>query len=443
MVGGFFMQAVLLAAGLGSRMLGTCAKCTEKVLDIPIIIYLLNILERAGIKDIIIVVGHAKEEVMNVTNHRYTYVFQEKPTGTKDALTYALPYIKEEVIVLPADTFILDESVISRFVLFHRATKTKMSILTVEKDNPYGYGRVVYEGKIKIYEEQEGKYLDCKECNTGIYIFNDKLLGEKLSKMNSEYLTKICECYEENDIHCMRIFEDVVLGINTPSELMATNRLYSKLINAYFEEQGVRIERPLETRISPDSILEQGVYIESGAIIYHSRIGRNTKILGNTRIIDSGIGSDNVIEDSILESACIGTGNKIGPFAHFRMNADIGNYNRIGNFVEIKDSMIASHTNVAHLAYIGNCQCGSRVNFGCGSITVNFDGKKKHQTFIKDGAFIGCNSNLIAPIVIHENGFVAAGSTITSNVDEDSLAIARARQITKEGYFKHKRQPPV
>ena len=192
------------------------------------------------------------------------------------------------------------------------------------------------------------------------------------------------------------------------------------------------------TYISSDSVIESNTIIEPGCIIYHSRIGKNNRILGGTRICNSVIGDGNKITLSVIIDSCIGVGNNIGPFTHLRNNANVANFNRIGNFVEIKDSLIDSHTNAAHLAYIGNAYLGSHVNFGCGSITVNYDGKNKHKTIIKDRAFIGCNSNLIAPVVIKENSFIAAGSTITKDVEEDSLAIARARQVNKEGYLKNK-----
>ena len=184
------------------------------------------------------------------------------------------------------------------------------------------------------------------------------------------------------------------------------------------------------------SFIEENTFIEPGSIIYHSRIGKGNKILANSRIINSVIGDDNKIISSDISDSFIGRGNNIGPFSHLRNYANIGNYNRIGNYVEIKDSIIGSYTNAAHLAYIGNTDCGSNVNFGCGSITVNYDGKYKHKTVIKDKAFIGCNSNLVAPVIIKENSFIAAGSTITNDVEEETLAIARARQVNKEGYMK-------
>lgn len=171
-------------------------------------------------------------------------------------------------------------------------------------------------------------------------------------------------------------------------------------------------------------------------MIYHSIIGKNNEILGCCRIINSIINDENYIESSNIKNTFIGNNNHIGPFCHMRNEVNIGNFNRIGNFVEIKASMIKDNTNAAHLAYIGNCDCGSGVNFGCGSITVNYDGKNKHKTVIKDKAFIGCNSNLVAPIIIEEKAFIAAGSTITNDVSANSLAIARARQINKEGYNK-------
>lgn len=436
------MQALILAAGKGSRMGIDAAKCTIKILDIPLINYVIDNLKELDIKDINVVVGYKKEDVMNSTKHKYNYILQEKLLGTANAVKVALDYIEDEVIILPGDTIVLNYGTLKEFIKYHQNMKNDFSILSVYKSNPYGYGRIIRNGGIEILEQDFLKEDVTNEVNSGIYITNKNTLSKYIDKIEKNekgeyYFTDICKYLNGKKVGAYMTY-DSILGINNLEELSCASELIKQKINVKLLSKGVNIIDKNNTYISFDSIIEENTIIEPGSIIYHSKIGKNNHILGNCRIDNSVIGDDNVVVSSIIVDSFIGRGNKLGPFCHLRNYANIGNFNRIGNFVEIKDSMIASYTNVAHLAYIGNTDCGSNVNFGCGSITVNYDGKNKHKTVIKDKAFIGCNSNLIAPIVIKENSFIAAGSTITNDVDENSLAIARARQINKEGYLKNK-----
>lgn len=433
------MQALILAGGKGSRMGLDIAKCSVDILDIPIINYVINSLDEVGISDINIVVGYKKDDIIKCTKHKYNYIVQEQQLGTGNAVKIALDYIKDDVIIIPGDTLVLDS--LDNFIRYHYENNNDFSIMSFEKENPSGYGRIIRGNDIDIVEDCYLKDKDIKECNSGIYITNKRVLLEHIDKIkiNSKseyYFTDIVKYLAGLKVGVFK--QDNIYGVNTLHEVCLVNEIIKNKTNERLINSFVYIVDKNNTYISPDCIIEENTVIEPGCIIYHSRIGKGNKILANSRIINSVIGDDNKIISSDISDSFIGRGNNIGPFSHLRNYANIGNFNRIGNYVEIKDSVIDSYTNASHLAYIGNTDCGSGVNFGCGSITVNYDGKNKHKTVIKDKAFIGCNSNLIAPVVIKENSFIAAGSTITNDVEEDSLAIARVRQINKDGYLRKK-----
>ena len=421
---------------------GDVAKCAMRILGIPLINYVIESLNKVNINDINIVVGYKKEDIISVTNHKYNYIIQKNQLGTGDAVKVGLDYIDDDVIILNGDTLILDDDILKDFIEYHHNMKNDFSILSFYKSDSFGDGRIIRKDGFNIVEESYLNGETINECNSGIYISSKKVIGEVIDKIEKNdrgefYFTDICKYLTGKKVDAY-MAKGNICGVNNLYELESVSNLIKLNINNKHLENGVNIMDKNNTYISPDSIIEEDNVIEPGCIIFHSKIGKGNKLLGNCRIDNSVIGDDNTIISSIISDSFIGRANKFGPFCHLRNYANIGNFNRIGNFVEIKDSMIASYTNAAHLAYIGNTDCGSNVNFGCGSITVNYDGKSKHKTVIKDKAFIGCNSNLIAPIVIKENSFIEAGSTITNDVDKDSLAIARARQINKEGYLKNK-----
>lgn len=430
------MQALILAGGKGSRMGLDIAKCSVNIIDIPIINYVINSLN--NIDKIFIVVGYKKDDIIGCTKHKYNYIYQQEQLGTGNAVKVALEFLEDDdVIILPGDTLVLDS--LDEFIRFHYENKNDFSILSFNKDDPNGYGRIINDNGVKIVEEVYLKDKSLKQCNSGIYITSKKILLDYIDKIkiNSKgeyYFTDILNYFDDLKIG-VYLGKDIY-GVNSLNDVCLVNEIIKIRTNDKFINCGVHIVDKNNTYISPDSFIEENTFIEPGSIIYHSRIGKGNKILANSRIINSVIGDDNKIISSDISDSFIGRGNNIGPFSHLRNYANIGNYNRIGNYVEIKDSIIGSYTNAAHLAYIGNTDCGSNVNFGCGSITVNYDGKYKHKTVIKDKAFIGCNSNLVAPVIIKENSFIAAGSTITNDVEEETLAIARARQVNKEGYMK-------
>lgn len=432
------MQALILAAGKGSRMHSAKAKCMETILDVPILQYQIQMLKKNGIEDILLVVGDKKENILGVFS--YPYVIQQRLTGTAEAVRTALPFLKEkdDILILPADTLLLEEDILNDFIQMHHQKNYDFSVLAMEKENPFGYGRVLIDQqRVRIIEQSELKE-ECFLCNSGIYLTDKKILETYLPNIKPRlrecYFTDLCGMIEGSV--GVYISPSPIFGINTYEQLEEAQHAFQEKINRLLQRQGVYLEDSKSIFISPDSVIESGNRIDSGCKILHSKIGKNNHLIGRNRISNSCIGENNQIEDSVIEDATIGSENRIGPFAHFRSQSEIGNENRIGNFVELKAAVIQNQTNAAHLAYLGNVFCGSKVNFGCGSITVNYDGKLKHQTYIEDQAFIGCNSNLIAPLTIRKNSMIAAGSTITSDVDEDSLAIARARQITKEGYRK-------
>ena len=438
------INAIILAAGMGTRMKVDIPKCAFPILKKPMIKYIIDTLKEIEVENRIIVVGHKKEVFFEILKEE-TFAYQEKQLGTADAVKAAIPMLKDGVtIVLPGDTPLIDKEDIKKLIDIQNKENNDMTICTTVLTNPTSYGRIVRENGVikKIVEEKDAssEIKKINEVNTGIMVFKNEFLKDAINKIGCNnakgeyYLTDIVEFAKTISSYTLEN-ADSILGIN---DLYALSIVENKLIDSIRKKHmlnGVNIINPISTVIGADVVIEEGVVIYPNSFIMGNTVIRKNAIIGpQTEIYNSTILENAICKQSVIYDSTVGKGATVGPFAHIRMNANIGEKNRIGNFVEVKNSTTDYNTKASHLSYLGDSIIGKNVNIGCGSITVNYDGKKKSQTIIGNNVFVGCNSNLIAPIKIEDDAFIAAGSTITNDVEKEDLAIARSKQINKKGY---------
>jgi len=450
--------AIVLAAGKGTRMKTALPKCAFPILKKPMIEYIMENIEKSVIDETTLVVGHQKEIFHELLKDKVNFASQDQQLGTGHAVKVTEDVMGDKegtTIIMLGDMPLVDYKVINKVIGFHSERGNDLTVLTTSFDNPKGYGRIVRNelGIIEAIVEQN----DCtseqkriKEVNTGIYVVDNKALFEAVNKIQVNekkgeyYLTDIVEILRRDRI--VGTFElwdnQKVMGINDLYSVSIAEKYLRDLINKAHMLNGVSIINPETVTIGHDVTIESNVtiypntYLTGGSVIKTgSKIGPNTEI--HTSIIHENV----KVKHSLVFDSEVKENTVIGPFAHLRNGAVIGKDNRIGNFVEVKNSSTGENTKAAHLAYIGDSQTGKNVNFGCGSITVNYDGINKHKTIIGDDVFIGCNTNLVAPLEIGDNVFIAAGSTVTKDVPKGALAIARNRQINKNDYSKNLIRP--
>lgn len=446
---------IILAGGEGTRMKSKKPKAMCEVLFKPMLDWVISAAKKADIDDICVVTGFAAECIEEHLDEDIATVRQTERKGTGHAVMQAMEFIKKHsggnIIILNGDAPFVDAKTIAGALSYHTAKNNDATVISAEVADPHGYGRIIRDknGDIQAIVEEasaDEKTKLIKEVNSGAYCFNADALADVLGKItpnNSKgeyYLTDAIAitlasggkagAYNAGN-------EKTVLGANTRNQLNRLNELARYEILENLMSEGVDIPCTDGIIVGPDCT-----------------VGSDTKILPNTVICGNvNIGEDCVIgPNSYVENAEIGNGVKfnngqirnakimndanIGPFVQIRPDSVIGNGVHLGNFVEVKNSTIDESTSVSHLTYVGDSDVGKNVNFGCGVVTVNFNGKTKNRTVIKDRAFIGCNTNLVAPVTVGENSYTAAGSTITQDVPDNTLAIARERQTNKEGWVK-------
>jgi bifunctional UDP-N-acetylglucosamine pyrophosphorylase/glucosamine-1-phosphate N-acetyltransferase len=451
-------QAIILAAGKGTRMKTETPKCAFPILKKPMIEYSIESLERANVERVITVVGYKKDVFINLLGNQVEYVYQEEFLGTGDAVLQVskLKHDKDTLtMILPGDMPLIPSSLIDKLYRSHIEMGNDLTVVSFFTDNPSGYGRIErneYNQVINIIEERDCNDLQkqIKEVNSGTYIINTKLLFKilpliKKNTLSGEYyLTDILRLMHQD--YRVRAFI-----ASNPTELMGINTLYQVsraegylryIINKNMMEFGVYMVNPDTITIGHNVVIEEGVTIYPNTTITGHTVVKSGSVIGpNTELEDAYIGNHSRVNHSLVYDSKIGNYTKVGPFSHIRSNSEIGDHNRIGNFVEIKKTKTDKNTKASHLSYIGDSTVGKNVNFGCGSITVNYDGISKHKTTIGNDVFIGCNVNLIAPISISDEVFIAAGSTVTKNIPKGVLAIARNKQVHKEEYYSNLLKP--
>jgi len=450
--------AVILAAGQGTRMKSKLYKVLHPVMGRPMVQHVIDQIRPVQLDKTVTIVGFGAEKVKEVIGSQSEIVIQEEQLGTGHAVLQAEDLLKDKdgtTIVVCGDTPLITSETYKAIFDHHEKTSAKATILTAKAPEPAGYGRVVRNDSEEVERIVEHKDAtkderSIREINTGTYCFDNQALFAALAEVSNDnaqgeyYLPDVIEILrgkgEKVSAFMTPVFEET-LGINDRVALSQAENIMKRRINERHMRAGVTILDPENTYIQQEVAIEQDVIIHPGSVIKgNTTIHSNAEIGPNSEISNCSIGEETVIKHSVASDSKIGDRVNIGPFAHIRPDSAIGNDAKLGNFVEVKKTELGDNSKVSHLSYIGDARVGNNVNVGCGTITVNYDGENKHLTTIEDDAFIGCNSNLIAPVTVGKGSYVAAGSTITDDVPEDSLSIARARQTNKEGYVLNKRK---
>lgn len=447
-------SAIILAAGKGTRMKSKLYKVLHQVCGKTMVEHVLGQLEKAKIDNIVTVVGYGAESVKNTIGKRSAFALQKQQLGTGHAVMQTeklLGDVDGETLVVSGDTPLFRADTFNKLFEYHHQRHAAVTILTSNAPDPTGYGRIVRNdvGIVeRIVEEKDAnaKEKEIHEINTGVYCFDNQKLFAALKKINNNnaqgeyYLTDVIgimkQAGEIVTAYRMPDFNES-MGVNNRVALAQANRIMRKRINEELMMNGVTMIDPATTYIDAGVQVGRDTVIEGNVVIKgNTKIGSDCFIGAGSRIIDSTIHDGVKVISSTLESAEMHDGSDIGPNSHLRPLAEIGKNVHIGNFCEVKKAYVGEGTKVGHLTYIGDATLGKNINVGCGVVFVNYDGAKKHHTNVGDHAFIGSNSNLVAPVNIAADSFIAAGSTITDNTERFDMAIARQRQTNKPGYAK-------
>ncbi len=443
-------NAIILGAGKGTRMHSDLPKVLHEVCGVPMVSLIIKNLKEVNVDHIVTVVGYGHEQVEEKLQGQCEFALQEPQLGTGHAVKQAENCLKGKAgktVVVNGDAPCIQPETFNE--LFD--TDADMAVLTVTLQDAKSYGRVIRNENNEVEKIVEAK--DCspsekevKEINTGIYMFDNELLFTYLDELKNDnaqheyYITDLVEIFKSHGKKVVAVeakSEEEVQGVNDNVELAHANKYMRQVINEKWMRLGVTLIDPERTYIGPEVSFGHDVTVYPNTYFYgKTSIGNHTVITPGTYLVNAKIGDNCLIESSEITDSEVKNDCQIGPYAHFRMNSVIEEKNRIGNFVEFKNTHFGVDSRCAHLTYLGDSDVGSKVNIGCGVITVNYDGANKYHTVIKDGAFIGSNCNLIAPVTIGENAVVAAGSTATKDVPDTDMAIGRVRQENKAGYGK-------
>lgn len=445
-------KVVILAGGQGKRMKADIPKPLFKVLGEPMLEWVISACEESGLSDICVVKGYKGEMIDEYLNGRYSTVLQAERLGTGHAVMQAVPFLEKDTdgntLVLCGDAPFIDPTAIKESLVTHKQQKNAVTVITAELDNPTGYGRIIRNGNgiSAIVEEKDAtaEQRSIHEVNSGAYWFRTADLIELLGKLEC---TNARKEYYLTDTIAIALSEgrnagayksenpDIIKGANDRRDLLELNT-YARMavINKHLENgveftclDGITIERSV--KIGEGTEILSGTILRSGTVI-----GKNCTIGPNCVIEDCKLGDEVKLNYVQAYESEIDSGVKIGPWVHIRPNSHIKSGVKIGDFVEIKNSTIGEKTAVAHLTYVGDSDVGKKVNFGCGTVTVNYDGIVKSRCVIGDNCFIGCNTNLIAPVKLGKAVYTAAGTTITHDVPDYALAIDRGVMKVNEGY---------
>jgi len=449
---------IIMAAGKGKRMKSNLPKVLHNLAGKPILNYALDTVDKLEAKRKILIVGYKGDKIRELIGDKIEYVEQKKQLGTAHAVLQTkrlLSDFKGDVLILSGDVPFLSVKTLKKLLKYHQANNFYCTLVSTTLKNPKGYGRIIRDkkGEIKGIIEEVDLSADKKkitEVNSGIYCFNkDKLFQalEKIAPDNKQgeyYLTDSVEILLKEGLNVGNIIVkdySEILGINSRLDLTdASQKVYQKTLqdlmlqgvtivdpNSTFIEQGVKIGQ--DTIIYPFTIIEKDTKIESGSLIGPY-----------SHLIDADIGKGVRVWASIIESSTVKEGANIGPYAHLRPETVVEKGAKIGNFVELKKTIMGEGSKASHLTYLGDATIGKKVNIGAGTITCNYDGEKKYKTVIEDGVFIGSNNSLVAPVKFGKDSYTGAGSTITEDVPAGNLAIARSRQTNISGWRKKNKE---
>lgn len=443
--------ALILAAGQGTRIKSNLPKVLHKVCGKEMVNHVIDTMRTAKIDDINVIIGKGAELVKNSTISRnVSYSIQEEQLGTGHAVKCAIDFLKDKkgiVGIFAGDAPLIKAETIEALFETHIKNNNAATLLTSIVTDPAGYGRVVRSGDevIKIVEHKDcnEEELKINEMNAAIYCFDIESLLESLQKLSNNnsqgeyYLTDVIGILKEEDkkVGALSIDYEETIGVNSRVQLAEAEEILRNRINKKHMENGVTLVDPKSIYIGSDVKIGRDTVIYPGNVIEgNTTIGEDVILYPNSRISNSIISNNVEIQSSVIIDSEIGEKTTVGPFAYIRPQSIIGKNARIGDFVEIKKSTIGNNTKVSHLTYIGDAEVGEGCNFGCGTVVVNYDGKDKHKTTIGNNSFIGCNTNLVSPVNVGDNSYIAAGSTITNDVKDSELAIARAKQRNIQGW---------
>lgn len=447
-------HAIVLAAGKGTRMKSKKYKVLHEVAGKSMIEHVVDNVRQSGVEQLVTIVGHGAESVKATLGNDSLYSFQEEQLGTAHAVKMASEHLEDKqgtTLVVCGDTPLITQQTLEALITHHETNQAQATVLSATAPNPFGYGRIVRDANnhlVKIVEQKDATIEEqqINEISSGIFAFDNQTLFDKLAKVKNDnaqgeyYLPDVLSLILDDqgvvEVHHTNDFDEI-MGVNDRVMLSEAEQAFRKRINTFHMRNGVTIIDPATTYIGADVIIGEDTIIEPGVkLAGKTVIGSDVSIGQYSEITNSQVGANVTIKQSVINEATIADEVTIGPFAQLRPGADLGHKVKVGNFVEVKKSVVKEGAKLPHLSYIGDAEIGARTNVGCGSITVNYDGVNKFKTIIGNDSFIGCNTNLVAPVTLGDRSFIAAGSTITDNVPEDSLALARSKQTTKEGYLK-------
>lgn len=446
------IHAVVLAAGQGTRMKSKLYKVLHPVCGKPMVKHVVDTLADMQVKDVVVVVGHGADTVKETLGDSVAYALQAEQLGTAHAVSQAVPFLTDKTgttLLLYGDVPLLSRETLQELLNYHVEQQAAATVLTAVLPDPTGYGRIVRNEAgevVRIVEHKDATPEEraIQEINTGIYCYKNEQLLQAISQVKNdnaqkEYYVTDCVAILRDAGQKVLAFEaadpDETMGVNDRVQLSFAETYMRKRINERHMRNGVTIIDPASTYIEADVEIGADTLIQPGTHLRGKTVIGQDVVLGpQADLTNVQVGDEVVISYSVLVDSVVETDVNVGPFAYVRPHSHIGNGAKIGDFVELKNAKIGKGSKVPHLSYVGDAEIGDNVNFGCGAITVNYDGEKKHKTVVGDHAFIGCNTNLVAPVEVGNNAYVAAGSTINQNVPDDALAIARERQTNKLGY---------
>ena len=440
--------AVVMAAGNSTRMKSSHSKVVFQVAGKPIVKWVSDALFEAGCEEQVYIVGDQQEEIRDILGEKVAYAFQEQRLGTGHAVMQAAPFLEGRdgyVIVLPGDCPMITSETIKEAIAFTSEGKYAATVVSAIAEDPTGYGRLVRDADgnvVKIVEHRDcnPEELKIKEINSSIYVFSTPLLLSALGRLGSENAQK--EYYLTDTIgiligdgHKVGVsicaFDDT-RGVNDRKQLYEATKLMNRRIIAGHMKNGVQFLDMNSTWVHHEvKIGRDTVILPGSTLMGKTTIGENCIIGENTRLDNVTVGDDTTIDSSIASHSVIGSDCRIGPFSHIRPDTVIRDHVTIGAYVEVKNSKVDEYTRARHLTYIGDSKVGKNVNFGCGTITCNFDGQDKVGCTIEDNVFIGGNSNIVSSVVLGKDSYIAAGSTITEDVPPLGLGIGRSKQVNK------------
>jgi len=452
------IHVVVLAAGQGTRMKSSLPKVLHQIAGLPVIEHVLRTAESVSPATITVVVGHRADVVRaRLADRGVQFAVQEPQLGTAHALRQAEPALAGKtgtLVLLSGDAPLFSPASLRHLIDTHCGANAAATVVTATAERPYGYGRIVRtEGRIaRIVEERDASPTErqIQEINSGIYAFDLAPLFEALRSIASQnaqgeyYLPDLVGIYRRRKLPVETLLVDnaqEILGINSRTELAEMSSLLRQKKNAEVMAAGVTLIDPATTYIDADVEIGADTVIHPGVILEgQTRIGSACEIQAHVRICDSTLGDHVTINNfCLIIGARVAQGASVGPFAHLRLDTVVGEKAKIGNFVELKKTTMGPGSKANHLAYLGDATIGADVNVGAGTITCNYDGVRKQQTVIEDGAFIGSDSQLIAPVTIGKGAYVGSGTTVREDVPAGALAVSAGKQRNIDGWVERKK----